>query len=180
MTNTHATGQKPGVPATGRYRLDPARSSVNFRTRHLFGLAAVSGTMAVIGGEITVDSASSHASVTATIDAASFDTGSRRRDRDVRLARFLHTEHYPNITFRADSLNHDQGRWSLTGELTVRDVTQPATLAIESIESTEAAGNGFRARATIRLDRYAFGVTAAKGMAARYLDIDLTVAAEPQ
>lgn len=111
--------------------------------------------MAVIGGEITVDDASPHASVTATIDAASFDTGSRRRDRDVRSARFLHTEHYPNITFRADSLNHDQGRWSLAGALTVRDVTQPATLAIES---TEAAGNGFRARATIRLDRYAFGL----------------------
>lgn len=48
-----------------------------------------------------------------------------------------------------------------------------------AIESVQAAGNGFRARATARIDRYAFGVTAAKGMAARYLDIDLAVAAEP-
>jgi polyisoprenoid-binding protein YceI len=177
LTNTHATEQTPGVPASGRYRVDPARSSVNFRTRHLFGLAPVTGTMAVIEGEISVDPASPHASVTATIDASSFDTGSRRRDRDVRLARFLHTEAYPTITFRADSLHHDQDRWSLTGDLTVHGVTQPATLAIES---TEPVGNGFRARATIRLDRYAFGVTAAKGMAARYVDIDLTVAAEPR
>jgi polyisoprenoid-binding protein YceI len=176
MTNAHASGPTPGLPATGRYRLDPARSSVHFRTRHLFGLAAVSGTMAVAGGEIAVDPRP-HASVTATIDAASIETGSPRRDRDVRLARFLHTDHYPKITFRGDSLNHDQGRWSLVGELTVRNVTQPATLAIES---TELVGHGFHARATIRLDRYAFGVTAAKGMASRYLDIDLTVAAVPQ
>lgn len=167
--------QTPVVPATGHYRLDPARSSVSFRTRHLFGLAGVSGSMAVVGGDIIVDPASPTASVTATIDAGSIDTGSRRRDRDVRLARFLNTERYPDITFRADELSNDHGRWSLTGELTVRDVTQPATLAIES---SEPAGNGFRARATMRLDRYAYGVTAAKGMAARYLDIDLVVAAE--
>ena len=50
------------------------------------------------------------------------------------------------------------------------------TLAIESVEAT---GAGFRARASARIDRYAFGLTAAKGMAARFLDIDLTATAEP-
>jgi hypothetical protein len=45
--------------------------------------------------------------------------------------------------------------------------------------SIEAAESGLRARATTRIDRYAFGLTAAKGMAARYLDIDLTAAVEP-
>lgn len=48
------------------------------------------------------------------------------------------------------------------------------------IEAAEAHGNGFRARATARIDRYAFGVTAAKGMAGRHLDIELTAIAEPQ
>jgi hypothetical protein len=50
------------------------------------------------------------------------------------------------------------------------------TLAIESVET---AGQGFVTRATTRIDRYAFGVTAAKGMAARYLDVVLTAAADP-
>jgi polyisoprenoid-binding protein YceI len=85
------------VPAAGRYRLDPSHTVVAFRTRHLFGLGAVSGTMAVTGGEITIDPAVPQASVTATISAASVRTGNRARDRDAR-ARFLHTGQYPDIT----------------------------------------------------------------------------------
>lgn len=175
MTST-ATRQA-GIPTAGSYRLDPSRSAVSFRTRHLFGLAAVTGTMAITGGDIIVDTAIPQASVTATVSAASFDTGHRRRDRDIRSARFLHTEQYPSIRFRATFLRHVDGRWSLSGELTVRDVTRPVILVLETIEPS---GAGFCACATTRLDRYAFGVSAAKGMAARYLDIDLTVAAEPR
>ena len=175
MTNTRAE-RTPTVPKAGRYRLDPTRSSVTFRTRHVFGLAAVTGGMAVTGGDIDVDPATPHASVRVTISAASFDTGNSRRDRDVRSTRFLNTEQYPNISFRADSLTRADDRWSVTGELTVREVTQAVTLAVESVAP---AIDGFRARATTRIDRYAFGLTAAKGIAARYLDIDVTVAATP-
>lgn len=163
------------VPAAGRYRLDPGRSSVAFRTRHLFGLAAVAGTVRVASGEITIDPGVPRASVTATLSASSFATGNRARDRDVRSARFLDTERHPDITFTAGTLHQAGGRWTLAGELTVREVSRPVTLVVES---AEAAGAGFRVRATTRIDRYAFGLTAAKGMAARYLGIELTVAAE--
>jgi polyisoprenoid-binding protein YceI len=176
MTNTSTAAQQNGVPAAGRYRLAPARSSVTFRTRHLFGLGVVSGTMEVVAGEITVDPAAGQATVTAVVSAASFHTGSRLRDRDVHSAKFLDTGQYPHITFRAGTLRRDSDGWTLAGELTVREVSKPVTLTIESAEET---GPGFRAHATARIDRYVFGVTAAKGMAARYLDINLTAAAEP-
>jgi polyisoprenoid-binding protein YceI len=176
MTTTSTQAPRVSVPAAGRYRIDPARASVTFRTRHLFGLGAVSGTMAVTSGEITVDPAVPQAAVTAVISAASFSTGSRARDRDVRSARFLDTTHYPDITFQAGTLSRSQSHWMLAGQLTVRDMTSPVTLAIESVEP---AGAGFWARATTRIDRYAYGLTAAKGMAARYLGIDLAVTAQP-
>jgi len=176
MTATSTSTQQSGVPAPGRYRLDPSRSSVTFRIRHLLGLGVVSGTMSVASGEMTVDPAVPQARVTATMSAASFSTGNRARDRDVRSAKFLHAEQYPHITFRAGTLSQAQGRWMLAGELQVRGVSKPVTLVTESVEAADA---GFRARATTRIDRYAFGLTAAKGMAARYLDIDLTVVAEP-
>lgn len=151
MTSTST--QTPWVvPAAGRYRVDPARSSVTFRTRHLFGLGSVSGSMAITSGEITVNPVVSQAAVTAVVSAASFGTGSRARDGDVRSARFLDTAQYPDITFQARTLSRDQGRWMLAGQLTVRDVTSPVTLAIECVEP---AGAGFRARATARIDRYA-------------------------
>jgi polyisoprenoid-binding protein YceI len=162
-------------PAAGRYRLDPGRSSVTFRTRHLLGLGAVSGSMRVISGEVTVDPAAPQASVTATLSAASSSTGNRARNNDIRSARFLNAQTYPDIPFSAGRLSQAQGRWMLAGELTVREVNRPVTLAIDSVKTV---GVGFRARATTRIDRYAFGLTAAKGMAARYLDIELTAAAE--
>jgi polyisoprenoid-binding protein YceI len=83
---------------------------VAFRTRHLFGLGAVSGTMAVTGGEITLDPVVPQASVTATISAASFRTGNRGRDRDAR-GRFLHAGRYPDITFQAGTLSPAGDGW---------------------------------------------------------------------
>ena len=134
MTTTRNREWARRIPAAGSYRIDPSRCSVILRTRHMFGLAAVTGTMAVTGGDIRVDSAGPHASVRATLEAASIDTGNRRRDRDVRSARFLHTERYPDITFRASALDRADGRWTLTGELTVRDVTQPVTLVVSDMD----------------------------------------------
>lgn len=176
MTTTRSTAQRTSVPAAGRYRLDPASSSVTFRTRHLFSLGSVSGTMAVRSGEVTIGPAAGQATVTAAVGAGSFHTGSRARDRDVRSPKFLDAGQYPHITFRAGTLTQAGGRWMLAGELTVRQVTSPVTLVIDSVEP---AGAGFRARATTRVDRYALGVTAAKAMAARHLDINLAVTAEP-
>jgi polyisoprenoid-binding protein YceI len=132
--------------------------------------------MAVTSGEITVDPAVPQAAVTAVLSAASFGTGSRARDRDIRSPRFLDAAQYPDITFQAGTLSREQDRWMLTGQLTVRDITSPVTLAVES---AEPAGAGFRVRATARIDRYAYGLTAAKGMAARYLSIELNVTAQP-
>jgi polyisoprenoid-binding protein YceI/predicted MFS family arabinose efflux permease len=178
MTTARSATQqtRASVPAPGLYRLDPARSSVTFRTRHLFGLGKVGGTMAVTSGEITIGPTISEATVTAVVSAESFDTGSRIRDRDVRSAKFLDAGQYPHITFRAGTLTQAGGRWMLAGQLTIRQTSSPVTLAIDSVEP---AGPGFRAHATTRIDRYALGVTAAKGMAASDLDIDLAVTAEP-
>ena len=133
MNSTSDITQLIELPPAGRYVLDPGRSAVTFRTRHLFGLLAVSGTMRVAAGEFVVDPAVPGASVTVTVSASSFTTGSRPRDRDVRSARFLHVEEYPELTFRAGILSQDHGRWTLTGELEVRGVSKPVTVAIDSV-----------------------------------------------
>lgn len=176
MANTSPQTQQVAVPAAGRYRLDPARSTVAFSTRHMFGLAGVKGTMPVVAGDIVVDPAAPEADVAVTIGAASFSTGHAKRDGDVRKAKFLNVDQYPEMTFHAGTLSRSSGRWTLDGELTVCGVSQPVTLTIDSVETS---GAGFRAVATTRIDRYAFGLTAAKGMAARYLNVELTAYADP-
>ncbi len=175
MTGTHAVTRRIDIPAAGRYILDPVRSSLTLRTR-LFGLHSVSATMYITVGQIDVDPAVPQATVTATISAASFSTDNPRRDNDIRSPRFLHADKYPEFSYRAGILSQDHGRWTLAGELTVRDVTRPVTLAIDSVQQT---GQGFRAYATTRIDRAAFGLTTAKWMGGRIFDIELTAAADP-
>jgi polyisoprenoid-binding protein YceI len=175
MTDTHAVTRRIHIPAAGRYTLDPVRSSLTLRTR-LFGLHSLPATMYITDGQIDVDPAVPRATVTATISAASFSTDNHRRDNDIRSPRFLHAGKYPELTYRAGPLSHDHGRWTLAGELTVRDVTRPVTLEIDSVQQT---GQGFRAHATTRIDRAAFGLTTAKWMGGRIFDIELTAAADP-
>lgn len=175
MVNISKTTQRMDIPAAGRYRIDADRSSVEFRTRHMFGLGSVSGTMRVASGEINLDPAVPQVSIAATVDATSFASGHKKRDSDVHK-KFLQVEAHPEFTFRAAGLTEAENRWTVTGQLTVLGVSEPVTLSIESVE---IAGQGFVTRAATRIDRYAYGVTAAKGMAARYLDVVLTVAALP-
>ena len=54
-------------------------------------------------------------------------------------------------------------------------MTKPVTLSIDSVETTAM---GFRTTANTRIDRYAFGITAAKGMASRNLTVELVAVAE--
>jgi polyisoprenoid-binding protein YceI len=175
MTDTHSRTRRIDIPAAGRYTLDPVRSSLTLRTR-LFRLHSLTAAMYITGGQIDVDPAVPQATVTVTISAASFSTDNPRRDNDIRSPRFLHAGKYPEIGYRAGTLSQDHGRWTLTGELTVRDVTRPVTLEIDSVQQT---GRGFRAYATTRIDRAAFGLTTAKWMGGRIFDIELTTAADP-
>ena len=60
----------------------------------------------------------------------------------------------------------------VTGELTVRDVTRPVTLAIRQFT---VSGDSFTVTAAVRIDRTKFGVTALRGLAARFLEISVEV-----
>jgi polyisoprenoid-binding protein YceI len=156
------------IPRPGRYEIDISCSAVTFRTRHLFGLAPVRGSFAIRAGTIEVDEPLARSSAFVQIDAASFRTGNGQRDDQVRSERLLDTDRYLVITFRSASMDG----LTLTGMLTVRNVTMPVTL---SIEQTAARARWFNAGASMRIDRNDFGVTAYRGMAGRYLDMTVEV-----
>jgi polyisoprenoid-binding protein YceI len=163
---TISTPEAQAIPRPGRYEIDISSSTVTFRTRHLFGLAPVRGRFAIRAGMIDVDEPLVRSSAFVQIDAASFRTGNGQRDDQVRSERLLDTDRYPIITFRSESVDG----LALTGTLTVRNVTMPVTL---SIEQTAARARWFNVRASTRIDRNEFGVTAYRGMAGRYLDLTI-------
>ena len=174
MTSTAAQPAAIAAPAPGTYRIDTARSLITFTTRHLFGLCRVRGRFALRDGEIHVTAPMSGCSARARISAASFHTGNPSRDRAVRSARLLDTGTYPDINFTSERLDHADGRWVLHGLLSVRGSAHPVGLLLEEAQPT---GQDLRLRASVRLDRYDFGITNYKGLAARHLGFRLDIVA---
>ncbi|OAR22071.1 hypothetical protein A8W25_29925 [Streptomyces sp. ERV7] len=156
------------APRLGHYTISTDRSSLTFTSRHLFGLLPVRGTFAIGTGTVDVAEPLSESRVRVEIEAASFSTDNDRRDTDVRSARFLDTDRHPLITFTAERVDTT----AVSGTLTACGISRPATLTVVHAEIGTAS---FTVRATARVDRTDFAVTAARGLAGRYLDLTLHV-----
>jgi polyisoprenoid-binding protein YceI len=165
------------VPRAGRYDIDPQGSTVTFNGRHLFGLARVRGSLAIRRGVIDVADPLGRSSVHVELDAASFHSGNRHRDRDVRSARFLDTDRHPTVTFQSTRLEAAGGGPRLLGTLTVRDVARPVSLAIQQTTVRPDRPGSLVVRASTRIDRTDFGLTAARGLAGRCLEVSLEILA---
>ncbi len=156
------------APAIGRYEVDAGGDGVAFRTRHMFGLAAVRGTFTIRTATIDIAEPFTDSSIHAEIETASFSTGNPARDGKVRSARFLDADRYPVMTFRSESIYES----TIVGSLTVRNVTRPVRLSIEHLA---VSARTFRVRATTRIDRTELGITAMRGLAGRYLAVTLDI-----
>ena len=172
------------IPPAGRYRIDPERSTITITTRHLFGLGPVRASLALRDGRIQVNDPPAGSAVRASAAAVSFRSGNDARDAAVLSARLLDAATYPSLTFVSTALEPDsasaaagneEGRWLLRGELEVRGVGRLVEAAIATVS---AHGGTLHATARLRVDRYAFGITAYRGLAARWLTVDLDIIAE--
>ena len=193
MSESPAISESPAyqqLPA-GRYRIDVEQSTVSFTTRHFFGLGPVRGTIALRDGMITVGDPVAGSTVRARVAASTFRSGSQPRDAAVLSPRLLDAENYPSLTFTSTDLVRESaagpagnpGQWRLRGELEVRGVTRLVEVRIIALSVAEdgpagPAGPTLRASAQLSVDRYAFGITAYRGLAARMLTIDLDLRAQ--
>jgi polyisoprenoid-binding protein YceI len=160
------SGQEDATPRIGQYEIDTRHSAISFRTRHLFGLAPVRGSFAIRSGTVRVAEPLAGSAISAEIDAASFRTRNSQRDRAVRSSVFLDADSHPSMTFATVRISGSV----IAGTLTVRGVTKPVSLTVQEIT---VVPEGFTTRASTRIDRTEFGVTAARGLAGRYLDLTI-------
>ena len=110
----------------GTWAIDPVHSSVSFSVRHLV-VSKVRGTFQNFSGAIVV-AEDGTPSVTAEIAVDSVFTGNEQRDEHLKAADFFDVETYPTITFRSTGVKDLKGdRFTLEGDLTVRDVTRPVS-----------------------------------------------------
>jgi polyisoprenoid-binding protein YceI len=132
-----STGAYP-IPA-GTYEPDPNHAYLSFSYSHL-GLSHPQLRFSDFVASLDLDtSAMQNSTVAVTIDAASLDTAVPQLDAELRGAGFFDVANYPAITFEStayEPLRPDAGR--LTGDLTVKGITQSVTL---DVQINEAADN---------------------------------------
>ena len=139
----------------GTWTLDPARSSVELRSKSMWGLAPVKGSFREVAGTGTV-SPDGQVSGTVTVAAASVDTKHTRRDTHLRSADFFDSANHPDIKFTADGIRPSGQGVAVTGALTVRDRTRP--LSFDAAASFQGDGEIWL-DAEIHVNRADFGLT---------------------
>ena len=151
------------IPQTGTstWAIDPAHSFAEFAVKHMM-VATAKGRFTRLEGTIQFDEANpAAASVTASIDLASVDTGNAQRDEHLRTDDFFSAEQYPVATFRSTRVEPvDADRAKVYGELTIRDVTRGVVLDVEFEGQGEDAYGQQRAGFTAEtvIDRLDYGI----------------------
>jgi len=151
-----------GGAGTETWNLDPVHSNISFSARHMM-ISDVRGEFDKFSGTITANGDDPKSvEIEATIDAASINTRSDKRDADLKGPNFLDVAKYPTITFKSLKIEPDgDGKWKVTGDLTLHGVTKPVVLAVTgpSPEITVMGSPRRGASATTTINRQDFGIS---------------------
>lgn len=152
----------PLTSLTGNYALDPAHTQIGFVARHAM-VTKVRGAFREFEGTGYFDGEDpAKSTVSITIKAASIDTRNEQRDGHLRTNDFLDAPNFPDITFTATAVQQlDSSNFRLTGDLTIKDVTQPLSIDFEFQGSAiDPYGNlrvGFEG--SVPISRKDYGIT---------------------
>ena len=144
------------------WQAGPPQSEITFTLRHLV-FTEIAGRVGRWHASLRLDyTEPTRSSVDVVVDAGSLETGAVERDNHVRSNEFLDIRSFPEIRFRSRQVRRGdgEGRFLVTGDLTIRDVTREVTLLVESPHGGGRPERGstlaFTAHATV--DRQEFGL----------------------
>lgn len=169
---------KPASSAAGviTYKIVPGESQLQYEVGEVFinqdnRFNIAVGITTQVSGELTGDPQNPQdiSFSTFTADISQFTSDSDRRDNALRN-RFLESARYPEVTFsisQADGIpdTYQEGEeiaLQIVGDLTVRDVTKPATFdAVVKLEGDTLSGE---ATTTILMSDFGFGPISIAGI----------------
>lgn len=112
------------------YVIDNSHTYPHFTYNHL-GFSNQTHKFDRTSGTVVLDRAAKIGMVDVTIDASSVNTGYALFDEHLVGEDFFDTVRYPTITFKSSRMTFDGDRpMTLTGDLTIKGVTKPVTLAV--------------------------------------------------
>ena len=150
------TATRPApVVATGRWTVDPGRSTARFSVGN-FGIRTVHGSVPVLAGSLEVDDGGRPRRLSAELDLSRVDTGNARRDADLRKPKLLDLDAHPLLRYEADDFELGPQGWRARGSLAARGTTCPVTVL--GVPAT--TGSSLHLVGTAVVDRTALGVRA--------------------
>jgi polyisoprenoid-binding protein YceI len=154
MTMSTSVSETKRAVATRRWVVDPSRSTVEFRVKHVWGLKTVTGRFTRFDGTYTaVDDG---ATLELDIDASSLDTGNGQRDRHLRGADFFHVEQHPHVRFTSTHVSDlENGKLLVEGELEAAGKKAPVSFEA----SRHYFGDDLEFEATTTVDQRLLGMT---------------------
>jgi polyisoprenoid-binding protein YceI len=116
--NTILSTEHPHDQLAGtHWRLDPSGSVAEFRVRGMWGLTNVRGEFTRLDGRLDSDE-DGDLRVELKIDAASLQTGNRKRDKHLRSPEFFDVGRHSEVSFRSTAVEDlGDGRLRVDGEL---------------------------------------------------------------
>ena len=134
--------------------IDNSHSNIQFTVRHMM-IAKVRGRFPNFSGTVVFDEQNPvNSSVDVQIEVASIDTRDERRDGHLASPDFLDAANYPSMSFvskRVEVVDANHGK--ITGDLTIRGVTNEVTLDTEysgqALSPWGSTSAGFSASTTI-------------------------------
>jgi polyisoprenoid-binding protein YceI len=114
------------------YVIEPSHTLPRFEYSH-FGYSVQLSRFDKTSGTITLDRAKKTGTVDVTIDSKSVNTGVPIFNEHIQAADFFDTEMFPTITYKSSKVTFKGDQpVSVAGELTIKDITKPVTLTINS------------------------------------------------
>ncbi|MGA2760509.1 MAG: YceI family protein [Candidatus Cybelea sp.] len=82
------------------------------------------------------------AHIEVVLDVSHEDTDNRDRDADLRSPTYFDVAKYPTMTFRSTSIvAKDSSNFTVTGDLTIKNVTRPVTFPVQVVGIIPAAAS---------------------------------------
>jgi len=177
-----------GSATAATYKIDPRHTQVFFTYAHN-EYSNLSGRLNEVDGTLEFDPAKpGNSSISIELPIASLSTGVPGLDDHMKSADFFDAEKFPKASFKSTKVVvKDATHFDLTGDLTIKGTTKPATFAVTVNHTGENQRRktpmaGFDAVATIK--RADFGVDYMQGVTGETVQIRVSMeasvpAAEP-
>jgi polyisoprenoid-binding protein YceI len=113
------------------YDFDKSHANLSFTYNHL-GYSTTDGRFGNWEGALLIDKETpSNSSIEFTIDVTSLDTFWADRDNHLKSADFFDAAKFPKATFKSTKVEQTgENQLEVSGDLTIKDITKPATLTV--------------------------------------------------